>query len=131
MAYFILPLFAFANAGVSLQGIQWSNLTDAIPLGIVAGLVVGKQVGVFGVAYVLLKLKWVRLPDGLNLPMLWGLSMLCGIGFTMSLFIGSLAFEGQGELLQASYRLGILLASFIAAVSAFVFLKWQLNKNIP
>ena len=131
VAYFILPLFAFANAGVSLQGIQWSNLTDAIPLGIVAGLVVGKQVGVFGVAYVLLKLKWVHLPDGLNLPMLWGLSMLCGIGFTMSLFIGSLAFEGQGELLQASYRLGILLASFIAAVSAFVFLKWQLNKNIP
>ena len=130
VAYFILPLFAFANAGVSLQGIQWSNLTDAIPLGIVAGLVVGKQVGVFGVAYVLLKLKWVRLPDGLNVPMLWGLSMLCGIGFTMSLFIGSLAFEGQGELLQASYRLGILLASFIAAVSAFVFLKWQLNKNI-
>ena len=131
VAYFILPLFAFANAGVSLQGVQWSNLTDSIPLGIVAGLVVGKQVGVFGVAYVLLKLKWVRLPDGLNLPMLWGLSMLCGIGFTMSLFIGSLAFEGQGELLQASYRLGILLASFIAAVSAFVFLKWQLNKNIP
>ena len=131
VAYFILPLFAFANAGVSLQGIQWSNLTDAIPLGIVTGLVIGKQAGVFGVAYVLLKLKWVRLPDGLNLPMLWGLSMLCGIGFTMSLFIGSLAFEGQGELLQVSYRLGILLASFIAAVSAFVFLKWQLNKNIP
>ena len=131
VAYVILPLFAFANAGVSLQGIQWSNLTDAIPLGIVTGLVVGKQVGVFGVAYVLLKLKWVRLPDGLNLPMLWGLSMLCGIGFTMSLFIGSLAFEGQGELLQVSYRLGILLASFLAAVSAFVFLKWQLNKNIP
>ena len=131
VAYFILPLFAFANAGVSLQGIQWSNLTDSIPLGIVTGLVVGKQVGVFGVAYVLLKLKWVRLPDGLNLPMLWGLSMLCGIGFTMSLFIGSLAFEGQGELLQVSYRLGILLASFLAAVSAFVFLKWQLNKNIP
>ena len=131
VAYFILPLFAFANAGVSLQGIQWSNLTDAIPLGIIVGLVIGKQVGVFGVAYVLLKLKWVRLPDGLNLPMLWGLSMLCGIGFTMSLFIGSLAFEGQGELLQVSYRIGILLASLIAAVSAFVFLKWQLNKNIP
>ena len=129
VAYFILPLFAFANAGVSLQGIEWSNLTDAVPLGIVTGLVVGKQVGVFGVAYVLLKLKWVRLPEGLNLPMLWGLSMLCGIGFTMSLFIGSLAFEGQGDTLQVSYRLGILLASFIAAVSAFIFLKWQLNKN--
>ena len=130
VAYFILPLFAFANAGVSLQGVQWSNLIDPIPLGIVMGLVIGKQLGVFGVAYVLLKLKWVRLPEGLTLPMLWGLSMLCGIGFTMSLFIGSLAFEGQGELLQVSYRLGILLASLIAAVSAFGFLKWQLNKNI-
>jgi len=131
VAYFILPLFAFANAGVSLQGVQWSNLIDHIPLGIVMGLVVGKQLGVFGVAYVLLKLKWVQLPEGLTLPMLWGLSMLCGIGFTMSLFIGSLAFEGQSELIQVSYRLGILLASLIAAVSAFVFLKWQLNKNIP
>jgi len=131
VAYFILPLFAFANAGVSLQGVQWSNLIDPIPLGIVMGLVVGKQLGVFGVAYVLLKLKWVQVPEGLTLPMLWGLSMLCGIGFTMSLFIGSLAFEGQSELIQVSYRLGILLASLIAAVSAFVFLKWQLNKNIP
>jgi len=129
VAYFILPIFAFANAGVSLAGIQWSNLLDPIPLGIVMGLVIGKQVGVFGIAYVLLKLKWVRMPEGLSLPLLWGLSMLCGIGFTMSLFIGSLAFEGQGDLLQASYRLGILLASFIAAISAFVFLKWQLNKT--
>lgn len=131
VAYFILPLFAFANAGVSLQGVQWSNLMEPIPLGIVVGLVVGKQVGVFGVAYVLLRLKWVRLPQGLNLPMLWGLSMLCGIGFTMSLFIGSLAFEGQGDALQVSYRLGILLASLIAAITAFVFLKWQLSKKIP
>jgi Na+:H+ antiporter, NhaA family len=129
VAYFILPVFAFANAGVSLQGIQWSNVVDPIPAGIIVGLVIGKQIGVFGVAYFLLKLKWVRLPEGLDLPMLWGMSMLCGIGFTMSLFIGSLAFEGQGELLQVSYRIGILLASFIAAISAFVFLKWQLNKN--
>lgn len=129
VAYFILPLFAFANAGVSLQGVQWSNLIDAIPLGIIMGLVIGKQIGIFGAAYVLLKLKWVRLPEGLDLSMLWGLSMLCGIGFTMSLFIGSLAFEGQGELLQVSYRLGILLASFIAATSAFVFLKWRFKRN--
>jgi NhaA family Na+:H+ antiporter len=129
VAYFILPLFAFANAGVSLEGIQWSNLADAIPLGIVAGLFVGKQIGVFGIAFILLRLKWVRLPEGLNLKLLWGLSMLCGIGFTMSLFIGSLAFEGQGESLQVSYRLGILLASFIAAIAAFGFLKWQLRKK--
>ncbi len=128
VAYFILPVFAFANAGVSLSGVQWSNLTDAIPLGIVMGLFVGKQLGVFGVAYVMLKFKWVRLPEGLNLKLLWGLSMLCGIGFTMSLFIGSLAFEGQGELLQVSYRLGILLASFIAAIAAYLYLKWQLAK---
>lgn len=129
VAYFILPVFAFSNAGVALQGVQWSNLLDPIPLGIVAGLVIGKQVGVFGVAWILLKLKWVSLPEGLNLSMMWGIAMLCGIGFTMSLFIGSLAFEGQGELMQASYRLGILLASFIAAVLSFVFLNWQLKKE--
>ncbi len=128
VAYFILPVFAFANAGVSLSGVQWSNLFDAIPFGIVMGLFVGKQLGVFGVAFVMLKFKWVSLPEGLNLKLLWGLSMLCGIGFTMSLFIGSLAFEGQGEQLQVSYRLGILLASFIAAVAAFSLLKWQLSK---
>jgi Na+:H+ antiporter, NhaA family len=131
VAYFILPLFAFANAGVSLKGIEWSTLTDAIPLGITAGLVIGKQIGIFGVAYLLVKFKWVRLPEGLNIPMLWGISMLCGIGFTMSLFIGSLAFEGQGELLQVSYRIGILVASSIAAVTAYSFLKWQLDKNRP
>jgi Na+:H+ antiporter, NhaA family len=130
VAYFILPLFAFANAGVALDGVQLKNLSDAVPLGIVLGLVIGKQIGVFGTAYVLLKLKLVRMPDGLNYIRLWGLSMLCGIGFTMSLFIGSLAFEEQGELLQASYRLGILLASVIAASIAFVFLRWQLQKPV-
>jgi Na+:H+ antiporter, NhaA family len=131
VVYFILPLFAFANAGVSLQGIAWSTLTGTIPLGIATGLVIGKQIGIFGVACLLLKFKWVRLPEGLNLQMLWGVSMLCGIGFTMSLFIGSLAFEGQGELLQVSYRIGILFASCVAAVTAFLFLKWQLDKNQP
>lgn len=129
-AYFILPVFAFANAGVALEGVQWKNLIDAVPLGIVAGLVVGKQLGVFGTAYILLKLKLVRMPEGLNYMRLWGLSMLCGIGFTMSLFIGSLAFEEQGELLQASYRLGILLASLIAATMAYLFLRWQLRKPV-
>ncbi len=129
-AYFILPLFAFANAGVSLEGVQWKNLSDVVPLGIVAGLVIGKQVGVFGTAFMLLKLKLVRMPEGLNYMRLWGLSMLCGIGFTMSLFIGSLAFEEQGELLQASYRLGILLASLIAATMAYLFLRWQLKKPV-
>jgi Na+:H+ antiporter, NhaA family len=130
VAYFILPVFAFANAGVSLDGVQLKNLSDAVPLGIVLGLVIGKQIGVFGTAYALLKFKLVRMPDGLNYMRLWGLSMLCGIGFTMSLFIGSLAFEEQGELLQASYRLGILLASVIAASIAFIFLRWQLKKSV-
>lgn len=129
VAYFILPVFAFANAGVSLQGVQWAGLLDAIPLGIVMGLVVGKQLGVFGMAYLLIKFGWVHLSEGLDLRQLWGMSMLCGIGFTMSFFIGSLAFEGQSEALQVSYRLGILLASFVAAAVAFVFLKWQLKNN--
>jgi Na+:H+ antiporter, NhaA family len=129
VAYFILPVFAFANAGISLNGIQWSHLLADIPLGIVLGLVIGKQLGVFGVAFVLLKMQWVRFPEGLSLPMLWGMSMLCGIGFTMSFFIGSLAFEAQSEFLQTSYRLGILMASCIAALMAFFFLNWQLKRN--
>jgi Na+:H+ antiporter, NhaA family len=131
VAYFILPVFAFSNAGVPLSGIQWSSVIDSVPLGIVTGLVAGKQLGVFGVAYIMLKLKWVRMPEGLDLGLLWGLSILCAIGFTMSLFIGSLAFEGQGELLQVSYRLGILIASCIAAVSAFFILSWQLKYRSP
>lgn len=128
VAYFILPLFAFANAGISLQGVEWSHLLADIPMGIVLGLVVGKQAGVFLAAYFLCKMKWTLLPEGLDWPMIWGVSMLCGIGFTMSFFIGSLAFEAQGELLQASYRLGILMASGIAAVMAFFFLNWRLRK---
>jgi Na+:H+ antiporter, NhaA family len=129
VAYLILPVFAFANAGISLHGVQWFNLLDSIPFGISMGLLVGKPLGVFGTAFVLLKMKWARLPEGLNLTMLWGLSMLCGIGFTMSLFIGSLAFEGRGELLQVSYRIGILSASTMAAVLGYVFLNWQLKKQ--
>jgi Na+:H+ antiporter, NhaA family len=128
VAYFILPLFAFANAGISLQGVQWSHLLADIPMGIVLGLVVGKQAGVFLAAYFLVKLKWASLPEGLDWSLVWGMSMLCGIGFTMSFFIGSLAFEAQGELLQASYRLGILMASGIAAIMAFFFLNWRLRK---
>jgi Na+:H+ antiporter, NhaA family len=129
VAYFILPVFAFANAGISMHGIQWSHLLADIPMGIVLGLVVGKQLGVFGAAFMLVRMQWVRLPEGLNLAMVWSVSMLCGIGFTMSFFIGSLAFEGQGELLQASYRLGILIASGIAALMAFCFLSWQLKRK--
>jgi Na+:H+ antiporter, NhaA family len=128
VAYFILPVFAFSNAGVSLQGIEFSNLLNPIPLGITLGLVLGKPLGIFGVAFVLIKMKRVRLPEGLNLSMVFGMSMLCAIGFTMSLFIGSLAFEGKGELLQISYRIGILMASLIAAVLGYVFLNWQLKK---
>jgi Na+:H+ antiporter, NhaA family len=128
VAYFILPLFAFANAGISLQGVQWSHLLGDIPMGIVLGLVVGKQAGVFLAAYSIVKLKWASLPEGLDCSLVWGMAMLCGIGFTMSFFIGSLAFEAQGELLQASYRLGILMASGIAAFMAFLFLSWRLRK---
>ncbi|MBA2351850.1 MAG: Na+/H+ antiporter NhaA, partial [Burkholderiales bacterium] len=95
VAFAVLPLFAFANAGVSLDGVTLSTLASPVPLGIAAGLVVGKLIGVFGAAAALILLGFAKLPEDSNWVQLLGVAILCGIGFTMSLFIGSLAFEAE------------------------------------
>jgi NhaA family Na+:H+ antiporter len=123
VAYAILPVFAFANAGVSLAGLSIADLLAPIPLGIVLGLVVGKQLGVFLFAAAAIKLGLAKLPEGVGLPQIYGAALLCGIGFTMSLFIGSLAFEGLESGPVESYRLGILVASTIAAVAGCLVLR--------
>jgi NhaA family Na+:H+ antiporter len=123
VAYAILPVFAFANAGVSLAGLSIGDLLAPIPLGIVLGLVVGKQLGVFLFAAAAIKLGVAKLPEGVGLPQVYGAALLCGIGFTMSLFIGSLAFEGLESGPVESYRLGILVASTIAAVAGCLVLR--------
>ncbi len=116
VAYFILPLFAFANAGVDLSGVGLSALTDPITLGIIAGLFVGKQLGIFGCCWLAIKLGLAKLPKGANWAQFYGVCALCGIGFTMSLFIGSLAFENAAPEYFESVKLGVLVASLLSAV---------------
>ena len=112
--YLILPVFAFANAGVVLTGISFADLFAPLPLGIAAGLVIGKQIGVFGISFAMVKLKLARLPHGANWLHIYGIACLAGIGFTMSLFIGSLGFEDPVLINQV--RLGVLSGSLVSAI---------------
>ena len=126
---FVIPLFAFANAGVELKGMSLENLMHPVTLGILCGLIIGKQVGVFLFSFIAVKLKLARLPDDMNWKMVYGVSLICGIGFTMSLFIGSLAFEETGVNLLVDERVGILLGSFISGLMGYFVLKLSLNKT--
>jgi len=123
VAFAILPLFAFANAGVSLQGVTAAALLKPVPLGIAAGLLVGKTAGIFFACWLTVRLGFARLPSGANWRSMLGVSVLCGIGFTMSLFIASLAFEGAGAQYVVETRLGILCGSLIAAVLGYLLLR--------
>jgi NhaA family Na+:H+ antiporter len=120
VSYTIVPIFAFANAGVPLVGISLSSLTAPIPLGIIAGLFVGKQLGVFGAAVVAIKLRIAKLPEGASSAQLYGIAVLTGVGFTMSLFIGTLAFEDEN--LMAQVRIGVLAASIVSGLVAWLVL---------
>ena len=125
-AYLILPLFAFANAGVSLEGIGLSALLSPVPLGIMLGLFIGKPLGVFTISWLAVKLGIAQLPNGVNFKQIFAVSILCGIGFTMSMFIASLAFE-HGVLDYGSYsRLGILVGSTLAAIVGYLALRMAL-----
>jgi NhaA family Na+:H+ antiporter len=129
VAYGILPLFAFVNTGISFQGLSFSSLLNPIPLGIALGLYFGKQVGVFGFAWLAIKLRLAQLPEGVNWLGLFGVATLCGIGFTMSLFISSLAFEQIGTGLAIDDRLGILVGSLLAGVTGYVILNYAFPKK--
>jgi NhaA family Na+:H+ antiporter len=128
VAFGVLPVFAFANAGVSLHGLGPEALTNTITLGIAAGLFLGKQIGVFGMTALALGTGMARMPQGLNWGMLWGTALLCGIGFTMSLFIGSLAFE-HGDMLQtAAVKIGVIVGSLVSGIAGVVILKFSLPR---
>lgn len=116
VAFAVLPMFAFANAGVSLQGVSLQTLMQPVPLGIAAGLVAGKVIGVFGTSWLLSALGVAELPEGANRWQFFGVCVLCGVGFTMSLFIGALAFEGQGPAYDTQVKLGVLGGSVVAGV---------------
>lgn len=122
VAFFILPLFAFVNAGVNINNISLAQMSGSVPLGIMLGLFFGKQLGVFGFSWIAIKLKLAELPEGSNWTQLYGVSVLTGIGFTMSLFIVSLAFEDD-SIFQYTDKLAILAGSFLSAIVGYLILK--------
>jgi NhaA family Na+:H+ antiporter len=121
VAFVILPLFALANAGVSFAGFKAGDLLAAAPLGVALGLFFGKQIGVFGAAWLAIRLGVAERPAGASWRQLYGVAILCGIGFTMSLFMAALAFARSPERL-AEVKLAILLGSIISAVTAMAVL---------
>jgi len=127
VAYVILPLFAFANAGVSFVGVGTGELLAPVPLGIAAGLFIGKQLGVFGVTWLAVRLGFAALPAGVRWSQIYGVALLSGVGFTMSLFIGSLAFEHAPQY-GAAVRFGILLGSLASALAGYLWLRATLGR---
>ncbi|PWL19154.1 Na+/H+ antiporter NhaA [Falsochrobactrum shanghaiense] len=121
VAFFIVPLFGFANAGISFTGMTPSIMLDTLPLGIMLGLFVGKQLGVFGAAWLAIKSGLAQKPLGASWAQLYGVAILCGIGFTMSIFIGLLSFDS--DLLQAETKIGVLTGSAISAICGYVMLR--------
>ena len=119
VAYGILPLFAFANAGLSLSGVTAESFTHAVPMGIAIGLLLGKTVGVYGLTWLAVKTGIAALPQGANWGQVLGVAILCGIGFTMSLFVGSLAFEPGVSDYAGMDRMGILTGSILAALIGY------------
>jgi NhaA family Na+:H+ antiporter len=129
VAYGVLPVFAFANAGVALKGVGLESMTSGITLGIMAGLFIGKQIGVFGMTGLAIVTGLARMPQGLNWGQLWGAALLCGVGFTMSLFIGSLAFE-HGDMLQvAAVKLGVMGGSLLSGMLGALVLHLSLRQR--
>lgn len=128
IAFFVLPLFAFGNAGVSLIGVELSELFTPISIGIIGGLFVGKQLGIFAACYLAIKLKLCKLPKDATWQQLYGVCLLCGVGFTMSLFIGSLAFEEQGLAYLTQVKVGVLVGSLLSAVAGAWLLTRSANK---
>jgi Na+:H+ antiporter, NhaA family len=124
VAYAILPLFAFVNAGLVLEGMALDDVFAPLPMGVLLGLVVGKPVGIVGAAMLMRALGWARFPDGMGLRAMLGLGLMCGIGFTMSLFIASLAYRDP-HLYDAAV-LGVLLASLVSALAGWIWLRMTL-----
>lgn len=128
-AFAILPLFAFCNAGVSLLGMGMSNLTSTLPIGIALGLLIGKPLGIFSFCYIAVKLRIAKLSEGINFKQIFAISVLCGIGFTMSMFLAGLAFGGEtsSENVTALARLGILMGSGLSALLGYLLLRTCTN----
>ena len=121
VAFLIMPLFAFANSGVSLRGLSLDHLMSPIPIGIAAGLFLGKQIGVFSFSWIACRVGIAEMPSGVSLRQFYGVALLTGVGFTMSLFIGTLAFDSSE--LTNFVRLGVLTGSIASAVAGYLVLQ--------
>jgi NhaA family Na+:H+ antiporter len=121
VAFGIMPLFAFANAGVSLEGLTFATLLNPVPLGIVLGLFFGKQIGVFVLSYISVKLKLADKPNNATWPAFYAVSVLTGIGFTMSLFVGNLAFANDVQHIDG-VKIGVLAGSLLSTVFGYILL---------
>jgi len=128
VAFVILPIFAFCNAGIDFAGVGTEQLFHGVTIGTAAGLFFGKQIGIVFFCWLGVAMKWSRLPQGVNWAALYGTAALCGIGFTMSLFIGSLAFEETGENLIVDERLGIVAGSLASGFVGFLVLRKSLKE---
>jgi Na+:H+ antiporter, NhaA family len=131
VAFAVLPVFAFLNAGVSLAGVSAATLLQTIPLGITSGLVLGKSIGIFGSIWVMVQLGWARRPAGASWVQCLGMALLCGVGFTMSLFIGGLAFDGQSPTLDTQVKVGVLVGSLVAGCLGALVLRASASKLPP
>lgn len=127
VAFFVLPIFGFANAGVPFSGLGWDAFLEPITLGIILGLVIGKQIGIFGTVWLCVKSGLCAMPSNTNWSQIYAMAVVCGIGFTMSLFIGGLSFEGIEQ--QAEVRLGVLTGSFISAIAGYILLRKTCRGN--
>lgn len=123
VAFLVLPIFAFANAGVTLAGLSPRDVVGTMPLGIMVGLFAGKQFGIFVMCWLAVKLRIAARPEGASWPQLYGVAMICGIGFTMSLFIAALAFAQTSADYHGAERLGILIGSFISGLTGYSVLR--------
>ncbi|MGA9573811.1 MAG: Na+/H+ antiporter NhaA [Lysobacterales bacterium] len=131
VAFGVLPLFAFANAGLALAGVGLDDVTGTVSTGILLGLFFGKQIGVFGMTALVIGLGMARKPEGASWAMLYGIALLCGVGFTMSLFIGSLAFEHGGFSNIAALKIGVISGSVASAFCGWLVLHLSLPKAAP
>lgn len=128
VAFIVLPAFAFANAGICFVDVGLAQVISPVPLGIILGLFLGKQLGVFGFCFIAIKLGFARLPANVNWTLLYGIALLCGVGFTMSLFIGSLAFEQSATSPMFQDRLGIVIGSLISGVLGYIVINNSVKK---
>jgi Na+:H+ antiporter, NhaA family len=122
VAYLVVPVFGFANAGVSFDGLTWAALAAPLPLGIILGLFLGKQIGVFGAVWIAVRMRWAQRPEGASMPQVYGVALICGIGFTMSLFVGLLAFPSSAQA-QEAVKIGVLAGSLLSAMAGALVLR--------